>query len=206
MQPTNKARPMQQSRCMYCGSTNRGKGCRYGPHEVHFHPDDATKCAYCGSPNFGKGCRINPTSDVHIHGVNYNSMFREQVQSFLDFNILLHELKKDFVNFEAYKLGIIDEQGNKLKQPESLEEQASYSPMYKTIFRLKRFLGAKVDLLESQVLLEKENVQIEDFEKYKKYLVYKDKVTDVVNNLYEVLDNACNEGLSIEEITKLIKA
>jgi hypothetical protein len=206
MQPTNKAKPLQQSRCMYCGSTNRGKGCRYGPHETHFHPDDPTKCAYCGSPNYGRGCRVNPIGDIHVHGVNYNSMFREQIQSFLDFSVLIHELKKEFTDFEAYKLGVIDKNGNKIKQPETIEEHASYSPMLKNVFRLKRFLGAKVDLLETHSLLEKENTNITDVERYKKYLVYKDKVGAVINELFEVIDKAHEDGLPFEDIALLIKS
>ncbi len=206
MQPTNKAKPLQQSRCMYCGSTNRGKGCRYGPHETHFHPDDSTKCAYCGSPNYGRGCRVNPTGDIHVHGVNYNSMFREQIQSFLDFSVLIYELKKEFIDFEAYKLGVIDKNGNKIKEPETIEEQASFSPMLKHIFRLKRFLGPKVDLLETHSLLEKENTDITDVERYKKYLEYKDKVGAVINELFEVIDKAHEDGLPFEDIALLIKS
>jgi len=78
--------------------------------------------------------------------------------------------------------------------------------MHKTIFRLKRFLGSKVDLLEFQALLEKESSIAEDFEKYKKYLQYKDKVSEIINSLYETLDKACQDGLSLQEISKLIKA
>ena len=102
MQSTNKPRS-QQSRCMYCGSTDFGRGCRYGPHGVHLHSDAPGKCVYCNSPNFGKGCKVNPTSDLHIHGINYNSMIRDSVQSFLDNEILLKELRRNFTEFECFK-------------------------------------------------------------------------------------------------------
>jgi hypothetical protein len=44
-------------------------------------------------------------------------MYKESVQSFLDNNVLLNHLKKDYKEFQCYALGIIDENGNKLKNP-----------------------------------------------------------------------------------------
>lgn len=196
----------QRSRCMYCGSVNFGKGCRYGPHGVHFHPDDSLKCAYCGSPNYGKGCKINPISDLHIHGINYNSMFRENVQSFLDSKVFLNDLKKDFKEFECFKLGIIDQNGNKIKNPINEEQKASFTPMIKTIIRLKRYLGPKVELLEVSNLMEGNVKFEEDVIQYEKVLKYQDKVRDVVNELYKVLEEAKKDGLSLEEVNKLIQA
>jgi len=192
---------------MYCGSTSFGKGCRYAPHEVHFHPNDSLKCAYCNSTNYGKGCKLNPTSDLHVHGVSFNNMFRESVQSFLDNNIFLNEIKKDFKQFQAFKLGIIDEQGNKLKAPVSEQEQLAYTPFVRTIIKLKRYLGAKADLLEASSMLEYNSIPIdESVEKYNKILEYRDKVNDIVSELYKTLDMAQQDGLLLEDIKRLIKA
>ena len=191
---------------MYCNSTDYGKGCRYGPSGVHFHPDDATKCAYCGSTDYGKGCKLNPTGDIHIHGINYNSMFREEIQSFLDMSILLQELKKNFTDFRSYELGITDEKGNKIKVPNTLEEQTAYSPMVKNVLKLKRYLGPKVDLLDAAALLEQETAHNTSPEHYKKCLEYKDKMQSTINELYKVLDEAYADGLSMEEVTKLVRA
>jgi uncharacterized protein YaaR (DUF327 family) len=205
MQPTNQPKA-QQSRCIYCGSTTRGKGCRYAPYGVHYFPDNPKKCAYCGSTNYGKGCHVNPTSDLHIHGINYNSMFKESVQSFLENEIFINELKKDFKDLQAYKLGIIDENGNKLKAPLSEADMAAYSPMIKTLIRVKKYLGSKVDLFEASSLLENEKFQFEDMNKYKKLVVYREKLSDLINEMYNVFDEAANEGLSFDNIKKLIKA
>jgi hypothetical protein len=68
------------SRCMYCNSTSYGKGCRYAPGGVHFHPNDPKKCSYCGSTSFGNGCKLNPFDNLHLHGINYNSMFKESLK------------------------------------------------------------------------------------------------------------------------------
>jgi hypothetical protein len=205
MQPTNKPKT-QRSRCTFCGSTDRGKGCRFGPHGVHFHPDDTTKCAYCGSSDYGKGCRINPTSNLHIHGSVYNNMYKETVQSFLDNNILLKELKKNYKEFQCYALGIIDENGNKIKNPVTESEQLSYTPFTKTVLKLKKYLGSKIELMEASECLDTAINLNENIEHYKKVLMYQDKVESIVNELYKTLDEAQQDGLPLEDIKKLVKA
>jgi len=206
MQPTNKNKT-QQNRCTFCGSTDHGKGCRYGPHGVHFHPDDSTKCSYCGSPDYGKGCKLNPTSNLHIHGGVYNNMYKESVQSFLDNTILLKELKKEYKDFQCYELGIIDERGNKIKNPITEQEQIAYSSFTRTILKLKKYLGAKTELMDAGNSLEKLSVPInENIEHYKKVLMYQDKVDTIINELYKTLDEAQQDGLPLEDVKKLIQA
>lgn len=206
MQPTNKpSKP--KSRCLYCGSTNRGKGCRYGPHQTHYHAGDETRCSYCGSPDYGRGCKVNPINDLHMHGVNFNESIKKDVQSFLDNDFLLRELKKDFREFQAYKLKLIDSSGNKIRNPLTEAEHSAYSPLTKTIVRLKKFLGPKIELLEAQQNMNKktlgDNVSLE---KYKKIVEYREKIDEVINELYKVLNEACNEGFSVEEVKRLIKS
>lgn len=206
MQSTNQHKT-QKSRCVFCSSVDHGKGCRFGPHGVHFHPSDSTKCSYCGSPDYGKGCRLNPTNNLHIHGGVYNNMYKESVQSFLDASVLLNELKKDYKEFQCYTFGIIDENGNKIKNPITEQEQLSYSSFTKTILKLKKYLGAKTELLEASNSLEKSSVPInEDIERYKTILLYQDKVDTIVNELYKTLEEAQQDGLSAEDIKKLVKA
>lgn len=205
MQPTNQPR-VQKSRCMYCGSTDRGKGCRYAPHGVHFHQNDSTKCAYCGSPDYGRGCKLNPTSNLHIHGISFNSMIREGVQSFLDYKILINEIKRDFKEFECYKLKIIDQHGNKIKHPITEVEQSSYSPMIRTIVRIKRLMGPKVELLETLETVSDNLISENNIEKYQKLINYREKVNDTVNSLYRILEEAKSEGFELEEIKNLIRA
>jgi hypothetical protein len=205
LQPTNQSKK-QQSRCSFCGSTNRGKGCRYAPHGVHFHPSDLTKCSYCGSTSFGRGCKLNPTSDLHIRGSIFNNMLKDSVQNFMDNEFLIRELKKDYKHFECCKLGIIDEQGNKIKVPITEAEQQSFSPFVRTILRLKKFLGTKIDLIEATTLLENEISHTEDIVKYKKMLVFKDRLNEATNEIFKILDEAVSEGLTVEEVKKLIKA
>lgn len=205
MQATNRP-TSTQSRCVYCGSTNRGKGCRYGPHGVHFHPDDSTKCAYCGSSNYGRGCKTNPVNDLHIHGINYNVMFRESVQNFLNNSTLMEELSLPFNKFRAYKLGIINENGDKVKSPTTIEEKQCFGPFVKTIIKLKKFLGPKIDLMRtSENFNESLNIAKFDQSRHSLLLNYQDQVKGNVDQLYRIIENAKAEGLTLEEILTLIK-
>lgn len=207
MQPlqTNQFKK-RQSRCTYCGSTNRGKGCPYGPHKVHVHLDDPLKCSYCGSTSYGRGCKINPINDLHIRGAFYNSMIKETAQNFWDSELLIHDLKKPYTEFACYKEGVIDEKGNNLKEPILESEVNSFTPYVKTILKIKRFLGSKVDLLEASALLENSTFPTETVERYQKILEHKQKIESCTNELYKVLDEAFADGLTAEEVKKLIKA
>ena len=133
-------------------------------------------------------------------------MFREGVQSFLDNKIFINELKKSFTDFECYTLGIIDENGNKIKQIVTEQEAASYSPMIKTIIRIKRFLGSKTDLLEKLDSSETKLLTEEGLAKHQKLLEYKDRIDDVINDLYRTIEEAKQDGFNLEEVKKLIQA
>jgi hypothetical protein len=205
MQSTNQTRTVR-SRCNYCGSTDYGKGCRFGPHGVHLHSDNPLKCSYCGSSDYGKGCRLNPTSNLHIRGAVFNNMYKEMIQSVLDSKILIHELQKKYTDFECYKKGLIDENGNKLKNPETVEEQASFDALTKTILKLKRFLGTKTDLLES-FTNSTNHVQLnESLDHYTKVLEYEEKANTIINSLYELIEEAQQNGVALQEVKQFLKA
>ena len=163
------------SRCMYCNATSYGKGCRFAPNGVHFHPSDAKKCSYCGSTSYGKGCRLNPFSNLHLHGIDYNKMFNESFKN----KFLTNQLNKNFTDFEAYKLGIINEKGDKVKEPITEQEKAAYSPETKTILKIKKYLGSKLDLINQTAILE--NASKVEYNKgsHKVFLEYEQKINDI---------------------------
>lgn len=204
--PTTNQSNKRQSRCSYCGSVNRGKGCRYAPHGVHLHVDDSTKCSYCGSSSYGRGCKVNPTSDLHVRGSVFNSMLKESVQDFMDSEFLIRQLKKEFNTLQCYKLGLIDEAGNKIRQPLTEQEHACFTPLVKTIIRLKKYLGPKVELLEAAEAFKKQTTQTDDIERYKKIIQYREKVDVIIESMFELLDEAMANGLTIEETKSLINS
>ena len=189
------------NRCVYCGSPSYGKGCRFAPNGVHFHPEDAKKCSYCGSPNYGKGCKLNPNGPIHLHGINFNSMLKEAAGN----QFLLQQLNKNITEFQAYKLGIIDENGNKVKEPITEEERSSYSPNVRTILKVKRYLGSKLELINQTAILENSDKLNYNKENHKTILLYEEKINEIFNKLHEVTENALNDGLTLEQIETMLQ-
>ena len=188
------------SRCLYCNSTSYGKGCRFAPKGVHFHPQDPKRCSYCGSTSYGKGCKLNPFSDIHLHGIDYNKMFNESMKN----KFLLSTLNKDYKEFEAYKLGIINSNGDKIKEPVTEQEQAAYSPETKTILKVKKYLGSKLDLINQTAILESASKLNYNKENHKTVLHYEEKINNIIAELYETAEEALKEGLSIEQVQALL--
>jgi hypothetical protein len=197
----NEVKKIGVSRCLYCQSTSYGKGCRYGPKGVHFHPDDAKKCSYCGSTNYGKGCKINPFNNIHMHGIDYNSMFNESITN----KFLLHNLNKDYREFEAYKCGIIDDEGNKIKEPVTVQEKASFSPGIRSILKIKKYLGSKLDLMNHTLTLENKNNLNYNKENHKQILNYEEQINNIYKQLHEVTDNALRDGLTLEQVETILQ-
>ena len=193
------------SRCVYCSSTSYGKGCRYSPQGVHFHPDSPLKCSFCGSTSYGKGCRVNPTSDIHIHGIAYNSIMKEKLTNTMLNQLILHELKKPFIEFRAFTLGLIDEKGNKTRDPITEDEKFALSPFNKTLIQLKRFMGTKMDLIHGISILENEKILDISVEKYKKVLNYEERMNTIFEEFHILVDQAEREGISFEIIEALIR-
>ena len=63
---THPEHPMA-SKCIYCGSTNRGAGCPHSGNGKHESNADGKECVFCGSTNYGAGCAYSP-SGKHRHG------------------------------------------------------------------------------------------------------------------------------------------
>jgi hypothetical protein len=167
---------------------------------VHFHPQDPKKCSYCGSTSYGKGCKLNPFSDIHLHGIDYNKMFNESMKN----KFLLSTLNKNYKEFEAYKLGIINSNGDKIKEPVTEQEQAAYSPETKTILKVKKYLGSKLDLINQTAILESASKLNYNKENHKTVLRYEEKINNIIAELYETAEEALKEGLSIEQVQALL--
>jgi len=188
------------SRCVFCGSTSYGRGCRYGPKGHHFHPDDSSRCSWCGSTSYGLGCRLNPNGKEHVHGIEYNAMIKENMNK----RFLLKELNKDYKEFEAYKLGIINDSGDKIKEPVTEQEQAAYSPETKTILKIKKYLGSKLDLINQTAVLESASKLNYNKDNHKKVLEYEQKINDIIAELHKTTDEALKEGLTLEQVQALL--
>jgi hypothetical protein len=150
---------------------------------------------------YGKGCKYNPTGDMHVHGIDYNMMFSESISN----QFLLKTLNKPYVEFLAYKLGIIDDCGNKIKEPITEEEIKSYSPDVKTILKIKRYLGSKLELINQTVVLEKHNNFTYNKDKHKLLLQYEDKINNIIAELHETTEQALKDGISVEQVRTMLQ-
>lgn len=189
------------SRCVFCNSTSYGRGCRFGPKGHHFHPDDPKKCSWCGSTSFGIGCKLNPNGNTHVHGIDYNPMLKESLKN----NFLIKELNKPFTEFLAYKLKIIDECGNKIKEPITEQEKASYTPAVQTVLKIKRYLGSKLELINHSVVLEQESKIQYNKENHLKLLAFEEKVANIYEDFSKIVNHALNEGITLEQIDAILQ-
>jgi len=117
---------------------------------------------------------------------------------------LLSALNKQFRDFEAYKLGIINEKGDKIKEPVTEQEQSAYSPETKTVLKIKKYLGSKLDLINQTAILESASKLNYNKDNHKKVLEYEQKINDIFAELHEVTDNALKDGLTLEQVQALL--
>jgi hypothetical protein len=131
----------------------------------------------------------------------YNTMFKESLST----SFFINELFKPISMYQACRLGIIDNHGNKLKEPITEEEKASYTPVTRTLLKVKKYLGSKIDLITQSTLLEKEVGLKYNKEQHKKLLEYSNKFDDIFSELHETTDRAIRDGLTLEQIESLLK-
>ena len=72
-------------------------------------------------------------------------------------------LVTSFESTAAFKLGLIDEKGKRLKKPKTPEEKDAYTPFNRLVFNVKRLIPAgKVGSYASALYLIKEHGQLSD--------------------------------------------
>ena len=132
-------------------------------------------------------------------------MLKERMVETMLNQFLLTELKKPFIEFEACKLQLIDDKGNRTKVPVTEEEKTAMSPFTKNLIRIKKYLGVKVDLVETLALSESQNAQDFNLDTFKKVLGYEQKINGVFEQFHQVVDEALKDGVSYECIEALIR-
>jgi hypothetical protein len=132
-------------------------------------------------------------------------MFTESIQSDLRKELLLRELTKPITEHKAYELGIIDANGNKIKEPVTEEEAQSYLPLTRTILRIKRHLGGKLDVITSTALFEDVLKINYDKEHHKKILTYESKIKNKIEEIFEIIESAINDGVTFGELDELLQ-
>lgn len=73
-------------------------------------------------------------------------------------------LFQDWKETDAYKLGLIDENGKKIRSPSTLEERAAYNPFISLVFNIKRLMNkvpggkTKIAAIATSYLLLRESI------------------------------------------------
>lgn len=196
------------SRCMYCNATAYGIGCIYSPNKYHVHVDDAEKCVFCGSRSTGVGCPYNPAKKkIHIHGAYYTTALNDSVKNGIIAGYLLRELKEPFTDKPAYKLGLINANGMKMKEPDSKQEKRAFGILESLIFKLKRIMGHRADLISETLYLETihKDVDIEEFkEQYEQEVILVDKMDRMSKEFFDVVTETISNGLPRDKVEHII--
>lgn len=69
----------------------------------------------------------------------------------------------DFEDTEAFKLGIIDDKGKRIRRPESSEERNVYTPFHRLVYNIKKLIpGGKIGSYASALYLIKEQFSVSE--------------------------------------------
>lgn len=196
------------SKCMFCNSSSYGTGCPYSPHKKHVHTDDPLKCIYCGSSSIGTGCPYNPFGKMHIRGAQYNMIVKESLHKSMVAAMFVSRLTQPISEMTAFKFGLINENGEKLRDPESVEEFASLSHLDQYILKIRRLIGEDLlDLFKSTILLEmatKKSHESFDPTRYADEIKISSDLQLMVKNLEDIFTEASEKGFSKEYVENLL--
>jgi hypothetical protein len=102
---------------------------------------------------------------------------------------------------------LINEKGVLIKKPENEDEKKCYTILDSFIFKIKRFLGEKLDLINDSLLLEANNKCISEnysVEIYEKELKLKNKLDFLAKEFNYEIQKARTDDLPEEIIEKCI--
>jgi len=198
----------RQSKCLYCNSSSYGRGCPYSPHKLHIHIDDPQRCIYCSSHSVGSGCPYNPFSKIHVRGVEFNNMLKENVFNTFVAGLFLTRLTQPITEMECYKLGIIDESGHMIREAETKEELSAITSIDKYILKVKRLIGEDmISLFKSSALLESIAERSEgsfDSQSYAKEIAMQQRASGLVEDMFELFSESAQDGIPMETVENSI--
>jgi hypothetical protein len=118
---------------------------------------------------------------------------------------IMKKLEEPFLGSEAFKLGIIDRNGNQIKVPQTLEEKLSFTAIDSYLIKIKKMLGNRSEMLNHAVYLEHvTNVSNLPIELYEKELEFKSELGIISKRFKECLSEAKENNLPTELIEKII--
>ena len=123
---------------------------------------------------------------------------RKNIDSILSY-ILIKSIMTNPMSTKAYDLGLIDEKGNIIKEPETEDEQDALTVLDKIGFKIRRMLGSRISELSSFAYIKSIPGKYQDLlstNSVEKKAMVK-RVTKDIENLSE------NHKMPFDEIVKI---
>jgi hypothetical protein len=135
-------------------------------------------------------------------------MTKESVFHSVMAGIFLSRLTEPITEMAAYKLGIIDEDGRKIKEPITESEKAAWTPLDIHIIKIRRLISEDiVDLFKSNVLLEMTTAASKEpfnADKYSAQIKIASDIDLAVSSLKETFNDGVERGFSKSLIENMI--
>lgn len=123
---------------------------------------------------------------------------RKNIDSVLSY-VLIKSIMTNPMSTKAYELGLIDEKGNTIKEPETDDEQDALTVLDKIGFKLRRMLGSRISELSTFAYIKSIPGKYQDLlstNSVEKKAMVK-RVTKDIESLSE------NHKMSFDEIVKI---
>jgi 3-hydroxybutyryl-CoA dehydrogenase len=85
------------------------------------------------------------------------------------------------------------------------QEKNSYSCAVRTVIKIKRYLGQKLDLINNSIVLESESKIAYNKESHQRVLALEDKITDLYEAFSKTINEALKEGIPLEQISAILQ-
>ena len=107
----------------------------------------------------------------------------------------------------AYKLGIIDQHGNKLRNPKSLLESVHYSPREQFLIKMRNLCGNKLDLLSVTNYICMESSELLNYDQLLEYAEVEFELKQSLMEKFSEINNIISSyenKLSKEKLSKIM--
>lgn len=123
---------------------------------------------------------------------------RKNIDSILSY-VLIKSIMTNPMSTKAYDIGLIDEKGNTIKEPENEDEEEALTVLDKLGFKIRRMLGSRISELSTFAYVKSIPGKYQDLlstNSVEKKAIVK-RVTKDIENLAE------NHKMSFDEIVKI---
>lgn len=201
IQGTNK-----DSVCVHCNSKVYGRTCPYGPKKTHCHTDDPARCIWCGSTIIGPGCPFNPFGNYHQRGYAVNTLALEAFEDGIVHGVIMKRLSSPLSETTAFKIGLIDDNGNVLREPKTIEERNALTGSDKYLIKIRNLVKNNIDLLNTTLYFEnKDEYDLEELKKM--YPIESDckfEIDESVGKLFKIVESFTRQGVKSSKIEQLL--